>query len=204
MSLGKVGFIGRFKPLHLGAANMLDDLCEQAEEVIIGIGSSNKHNCDNPFTVEESEAMVRRYLGGRHGNYTIVPIPDFGHLPEYKDGSRWKEEVLSKFGPLDHFITGNGYVRRLLQDTYAIIEPSAVVTAHRKVFVSGSIVRYAMASGDPWEHLVPQAVSSYLQENGIVERFRKEFGLQTLAALASYDPIAAYDEKNERQKVERK
>lgn len=50
----KLGAIGRFKPLHLGAAAMLEALCENAEEVVIGIGSSNKYNLRNPFTAEES------------------------------------------------------------------------------------------------------------------------------------------------------
>ncbi|MDO8516897.1 MAG: adenylyltransferase/cytidyltransferase family protein [Nanoarchaeota archaeon] len=62
MKLGKVGLIGRFKPVHNGAALMLETVCEKAESVIIGIGSSNKYNARNPFLPEESEEMVRLVL----------------------------------------------------------------------------------------------------------------------------------------------
>lgn len=57
-TLGAVGFIGRFKPLHNGAALALETLCEQADKVKIGIGSVNKYNLRNPFTAEESQEMI--------------------------------------------------------------------------------------------------------------------------------------------------
>ena len=41
--------------------------------------------------------------------------------------------------------------------------------------------------GEEWKNLVPPAVAAYLQDRGLVERFRREFGLATLALEAPID-----------------
>ena len=41
--------------------------------------------------------------------------------------------------------------------------------------VQGDVIK-AMASGDDWEAMVPDAVVEYLHSRGLVERFRREFG----------------------------
>jgi hypothetical protein len=38
-----------------------------------------------------------------------------------------------------------------------------------------------MARGEDWRALVPPAIAGYLDRNGLVDRFRREFGLATLA-----------------------
>src|SRR3989338_1300218 len=118
--LGRVGLVGRFKPLHNGAKVMLESLCEQAKEVLIGIGSSNKYNARNPFTADESEDMVNAVLKKNYSNYSIMHIPDFGHEKEYSDGKKWAGYVAEHFGALDYFISGNEFVSELMKDKYAI------------------------------------------------------------------------------------
>ena len=91
MKLGRVGVIGRFKPLHNGGALMLDAICENADHVVIGLGSSNKYNLRNPFTGDESAGMIEAYLSPRFSNYELIHVPDFGHIQEFSDGKKWKE-----------------------------------------------------------------------------------------------------------------
>ena len=38
-----------------------------------------------------------------------------------------------------------------------------------------------MARGEDWRQLVPPEVAAWMDEAGLVQRFRREFGLQTLA-----------------------
>ena len=112
----RVGLIGRFKPLHLGGAVMLECVCENAEHVVIGIGSSNKYNVRNPFKAHETKDMINAFLSTRFSNYEIIYVPDSGHIPEFKDGQKWRKYVLEYFGKLDCFISGNDYVRELLKN----------------------------------------------------------------------------------------
>lgn len=177
----RLGCIARFKPLHLGSAAMLDGICSQADEIVIGIGSANKYNARNPWTAEESAEMIKAYLQPRYSHYSLVTVPDFAHIPEYADGQRWRKYVQEQFGSLDGFVTRNEYVKELLKDDYSIIETLAFVPPAKRVPIKGSLVRLEMARFGNWPELVPTEVADYLGKNGLVERFRKEFGLETLA-----------------------
>lgn len=190
MTLGRVGVIGRFKPLHKGAAIMLESICEQAAHVIIGVGSSNKYNARNPFTAEESKDMINLVLASRFSNYEILQVPDFGHIPEYKGGQKWKEYVIEHYGDIDHFVSGNDYVRTLLQDDYHIIHPGDIIPKEKWIWLKASHVRVAMAQYRDWKSFVPEVVAEYLEKNDLVDRFREEFGLQTLASLLESDYLS--------------
>ncbi len=202
--LRNLGFVGRFKPLHNGGLVVLEELCKKADELLIGIGSCNKYNLRNPFTAEESAEMIDLALSQRFSNYRVIQIPDFAQIPEYRDGQKWKQYVLEKFGGLAYFVSSNEFVRALLQDSYKIIHPAELIPKEKLQKIKSTQVRVEMARFGNWKDLVPEKVAKYLEENGIVERFRKEFGLQTLALLSEYDDCnkeSLEDEKNHPQEI---
>ena len=177
----RLGMVARWKPVHLGHAVVLETLVEKGEQVLIGIGSSNRYDLQNPFTAAESAAMIRRVLQGR-GDCTIVEVPDLGH------GPRWRAMVVDLLGPLDLFVTANPYVRELMREVYPVVHPLQLIPPERRIAVDGTGVRKAMARGEGWRDMVPPAVATYLEEEGLVQRFRREWGLQTLA-LDAPQPI---------------
>lgn len=188
-----IGIVGRFKPLHHGGAAMLDGACERAEHVVIAIGSANKYDMRNPFTVDETRGMIDAYLAPRHTNYTITSIDDYGHIPEFSDGGRWREAAKEIYRGCDVILTGNPYVARLLERDFRIVPSSEMVAPRRRVFLSSTMVRQSMAhGGDDWKRLVPEEVASYIEGHGLARRFRKEFGLATLASIPSYDGPEGY------------
>ncbi|MDO8628297.1 MAG: adenylyltransferase/cytidyltransferase family protein [Nanoarchaeota archaeon] len=176
----KLGLIGRFKPPHLGAVRMLEAVCEAAEHVIIGIGSSNKYNLRNPFTPQETRDMIATALPGRT-NYLIVEIPDYAQDPDYADGQRWKQDIIDSYGTLDAFVTGNPYVKQLLENTYTVIHPATLIPKEQHLVLRATEVRLRIAQNNNWETHVPEAVATYIKTKKLDERFRKEFGLATLA-----------------------
>ncbi|EYF01114.1 adenylyltransferase/cytidyltransferase family protein [Chondromyces apiculatus] len=167
--VGRLAMIARWKPVHLGHAAVLESLLERADEVIVGIGSSNRYNARNPFTSGESATMIHLALRG-HAGYRVVEVPDLD------DGPRWRLMVKDMLGPLDLFVTANGYVRSLLLEDYPILHPVHLVHPERRVPLDGSMVRAAMARGDGWRAMVPEAIAQYLDAHGLVERLRAEFG----------------------------
>jgi nicotinamide-nucleotide adenylyltransferase len=173
-SLERIAMIARWKPVHLGHAAVLEALVDRAHRVTIGVGSSNRYDVSNPFTVAETVDMIRLVLAGRQ-NYGIVAVPDLGH------GPRWRALVAELLGPLDLFVTANPYVRDLMSARYAVAHPAWLVPRERHVAVDGTMVRERMARGDDWRALVPAGVADLLDRRGLVERFRREFGAETLA-----------------------
>jgi nicotinamide-nucleotide adenylyltransferase len=172
----RIGMVARWRPVHRGHLPVLQALCDSAETALIGIGSSNRYNLRNPFTLAETEDMLRLALAGRD-NYTLIPVPDLD------DGPRWRLMVLDLFGPLDLFVTDNPYVASLLMDDYRIVRPVGLIPPEAHVPVDGSLVRREMARGDGWRSLVPDFIEAYISTNQLELRFRQEFGLQTLALV---------------------
>lgn len=196
--LGTVGVIGRFKPLHNGGTLMLESICEKADHVKIGIGSCNKYNARSPFTAEESKDMIDAVLAPRFANYSVIYVPDFAQIPEYNDGQKWKEYVLEQYGNLNHFVSGNEYVAGLLREEYDIVHPASLILPENRVRLRATEVRVEMAKNGDWKKLVPEPIAEYLEQNGLVDRFRREFGLEILAKLAYQDykvPESAEQEK---------
>lgn len=179
----KAGVIARFKPLHNGAATMLKYAAKNYDELVVGIGSANKYDLRNPFTIDQTHQMVDAYLQTLDVSYKIVHIDDFGHRKEFADGKRWKHEILSNFLDVDDFITSNPYVAHLLEDTYTIVHPADLIPKYDWVRLRATQVRLAMAENTNWQQLVPPVIAKYIQENNLDYRFRKEFGDETIQTV---------------------
>lgn len=172
-TLERIAMIARWKPVHNGHAAVLEGLVNAAAHVTIGIGSSNRYNLRNPFTADETEAMLRAALTG-HFNYSIM------HIPDLDDGPRWRVMVRDMLGPLDLFVTANAYVRSLLMNDYRVVHPVSFVAEEKRVAMDGTMVRVAMAQGEGYREMVPDNVRELLESRGLVERFRREFGDETM------------------------
>jgi nicotinamide mononucleotide adenylyltransferase len=172
--LDRIGMIARWQPVHRGHAAVLRALCGCARQALIGIGSPNRHNLRNPFTFEETSDMLNLMLVDRT-NYILIPVPDLD------DGPRWRALVIALFGALDLFVTDNSYVASLLAADYRIVRPVVLVPQEARVPINGTLVRQEMARGHGWQDLVPQEIAEYITARGLDARFRREFGLQTLA-----------------------
>lgn len=171
----RVGLVCRWKPVHLGHSALLETLCERAERVVIGLGSPNKRDARNPFSAEESARMIELVLRPRFENFELVLVPDLG------DGPRWARMTRGLLGELDLFVTENAWVRELMTGVYPLAHPAELVPRERHVPIDATMVRAAIARGEDWRGLVPDAVATYLEEEGLVRRFRREFGLRCLA-----------------------
>jgi nicotinamide-nucleotide adenylyltransferase len=176
----RIGMVARWQPVHLGHAAVLRALCRSAGQALIGIGSSNRYDVRNPFTLAERLDMLRLALAGRD-NYRLVPVPDLD------DGPRWRRMVVDLFGPLDLFVSANPYVASLLAGDYRVVRPVTLVAEDERIAVDGAMVRREMARGDGWRALVPTDIDDYITTRRLDERFRREFGLQTLALDASIE-----------------
>lgn len=176
----RIGMVARWRPVHLGHVPVLRGLCDAADHALIGIGSANRYNARNPFTLDETIDMIRLILGKRD-NYTLIPIDDLD------DGPRWRLLILDIFGSLDAFFTANPYVANLMRGDYNVLHPIKLVPKEARVRVDGTMVRRAMARGDTWRSLVPDEVAEYIEAHALDTRFRREFGLETIAMESVLD-----------------
>ncbi len=165
--------LGRWQPVHLGHKAALESLCRMYDRVLIGIGSANIYDYRNPFHQEEVEAMLSLVLKG-YDNYVFVPVLDMD------DDQAWCREMADSFSRADVFYTANPYVTHLLQRQFSIAHPAAVIPEELKTPVSATMVRRGLARGEGWQAHLPGEVTGFILERKLDERFRRDFGLQTL------------------------
>ena len=85
--------VARWRPVHRGHAAVLRALCASGEETLIGIGSANRCNVRNPFTIEDEQRAVDYAMG--------LIARAWGHFGDFQDNMRARQsddkvEALSK------------------------------------------------------------------------------------------------------------
>lgn len=160
-------FIGRFQPFHRGHLYAVKRILEEAEELIIVVGSAQmSHELDNPFTAGERIEMIRRALdaeGIDRGRYMLIPIPD---APAH---TVWVSMVESQTPRFDVVYTNQPLTRRLMLE--AGYEVRGIELYERERYEATEIRRRILA-GEEWRDLVPEEVYRYLIEIDGVGRIR--------------------------------
>jgi nicotinamide-nucleotide adenylyltransferase len=160
-------YVGRFQPFHLGHLSAVKSILQEAEELVIVIGSAQySHNIDNPFTAGERLAMIRKALeeaGVDCSRVWIVPVPDV-HLHML-----WVSALEGYTPRFDIVFSNEPLTRRLF--TEAGYKVKAVRFFSRKVYASTQI-REKMLKGGNWEELVPKSVAKFVEEIDGVNRLR--------------------------------
>lgn len=107
-------FIGRFQPFHKGHLYSLKKCFELADQVIVGIGSSQESETeDNPWDFETRKKMV----GLIDKKVKIVALPD---TPSDEE---WLREVVQRVGKFDVVMSNNDWVLGIMKNAgYAVLK----------------------------------------------------------------------------------
>ncbi|MFH2028164.1 MAG: nicotinamide-nucleotide adenylyltransferase [Nanoarchaeota archaeon] len=156
-------FIGRFQPFHKAHLQDIKLTLKDCERIIIAIGSSQEsHTRQNPFTYEEREEMVENTLKADNiQNYCIIPVPDIN------DDERWVDHVKKIVPEFNVVYTGNEKTERLFKEKD--IKVKKIKLTHG---ISATIIRHKIIKGDDWKDLVPEEISTYIENIKGVNRIR--------------------------------
>lgn len=147
-------FVARFQPLHKGHVYALKQLLKKYN-VIIGIGSINRKDRNNPFSYKERKRMVESVLSKYKGKYKIIGIKD------YADNKKWTREVEKK-ARFDVVVSGNALVKycfgRYGTRDYVIKNPSFL----RPHIYDASRIRKLIRRKLSWERLVPKRIAAMI------------------------------------------
>ncbi len=111
---GTALIIGRFQPFHLGHLYLLYKTLEISDEIVIGIGSSNVLNKENPLTSFQRHLLLERRLaneGIRDKVKNIVHLKDF----QNRDGL-WLKSAELQAGQIDVVVGNNPWVNSIFQN----------------------------------------------------------------------------------------
>ena len=157
-------YVGRFQPFHNGHKAVIDLLCNEVDELIIGIGSAQmSHDIRHPFTAGERVLMIQRVLADAKIPVYIIPLEDI------KRNALWVAHVVSMVPPFDVVYTSNPLVIRLFTEAGFRVESPPM---YQRQELSGTAIRQKMLEGGDWKQYVPEAAAFVIESVGGVERIR--------------------------------
>ncbi|WP_277553494.1 nicotinamide-nucleotide adenylyltransferase [Halobaculum limi] len=158
-------YIGRFQPYHNGHHHMVEEIAEDVDELVLGIGSAgDSHTRRNPFTAGERVMMVTQALSEFDVTTYAVPIEDL------ERNSVWVSHVQSMCPQFDVAYSNNPLVVRLFEEAGVEVRSSPMF---RREVLEGSELRERMIRGDGWRDLVPDEVAETIDEIDGVDRIRQ-------------------------------
>jgi nicotinamide-nucleotide adenylyltransferase len=158
-------YIGRFQPYHEGHHHMVEEIAEQVDELVLGIGSAgDSHTPRNPFTAGERLMMVTKSVAEFDITTYVVPIEDLDR------NSVWVSHVQSMSPAFDVAFSNNPLVIRLFEEAGVEVRQSPMF---RREVLEGAELRERMADGEEWASLVPDPAAAVIEEIGGVDRIQQ-------------------------------
>jgi len=155
----KALIVGRFQPLHKGHLHMIRKAMERYDEIIIIIGSINKHDFNNPLTYEE-RVRIFRACGIKCKIYGV---------PDVYDDKKWVESIFKVAGDFDVVISGSDWVKRCFNGVKPVVDPDFL----KPKLYHGTVIRHRILKGESWEELVPECTLRILKELNFERRVKE-------------------------------
>ncbi|MGZ0747727.1 nicotinamide-nucleotide adenylyltransferase [Haloparvum sp. AD34] len=158
-------YIGRFQPFHNGHLHMVEEIADEVDELVLGIGSAgDSHSTRNPFTAGERVLMVTKSVEDVDLTTYVVPIEDLDR------NSVWVSHVQSMSPGFDVAYSNNPLVIRLFTEAGVEVRQSPMF---RRDVLEGTELRERMIRDRDWESLVPDAVVDVVEEVNGVDRIQR-------------------------------
>jgi nicotinamide-nucleotide adenylyltransferase len=156
--------IGRFQPFHDGHMQVVENIVDEVDELVLGIGSADaSHEPRNPFTAGERIMMLHNALVSLETTTYVVPLDDMDR------NSVWVSHVKSMSPWFEVAYSNNPLVVRLFQEAGVEVRQTQLFDRDR---LKGSEIRGLMREGGDWEQSVPEAVAEVVEEVDGIERIR--------------------------------
>ena len=157
--------IGRFQPFHLGHLDAVLFGLSRAENLSIGIGSSNKSNeRRNPFSAEERTEMIISSIES-----SMIDRLKIFDIPDVDNHEKWTFEIDQIVPKYDVVFSNDEFTKTLFEKRNIDVIP--VVLKDREKF-SGTNIRELIADDKNWQDLVPQGTRKVLDNLNAKERLK--------------------------------
>ena len=146
--------IGRFQPFHKGHKYLIEESLKLADKIIIGIGSANKSNAQNPWSWKARKKVIESFLqheGLEEGVKDIIPLFD------NPDDDVWFQNLLKATVPFDVTIGNNPWNNGIIE-RHGI--PAITIGFKKRHVWEGVQIRHLMEKNEKWEDRVPQYLLS--------------------------------------------
>ena len=164
--------VGRFQPFHNGHLFLIKKALEKAEKIIIGIGSANMSDENNPIDFETRKKVIKAvaYKEKIFGDRLIKIVP----LDDFFDDKKWLKNLEKQVGKFDLAFGNNDWTNNILKKAgYKVLK----VDYYKRDLFEGWRIRKLIKEGKKWQDRVPEYIVSWLHgfiaknNNGTMKQF---------------------------------
>lgn len=140
--------IGRFQPFHKGHLYLVQEALKHVNKLVIGIGSSNIENEENPFDFEERKRMLKKVIEKENFKNIIDIFP----IPDDPSDDVWLENTLNIAGKPDLYIGNDKWTTGIFKNAgYKILK----IPYFKRELYEGKKIRPLIVQNEKWEDRVP-------------------------------------------------
>lgn len=151
--------IGRFQPFHFGHKHLIQKALEVCDTLVIGLGSINKYDKDNPFSIEKRHAMLAQFLEKEEVKNRIEKIID---IPDNPSDEKWFEYIMQQSRKIEVVIGNNEWVNEIFTSRKI---PVITIDYLKRELYEGEKIRILMEEKKHWEDRVPYYIVETIQKN---------------------------------------
>ena len=127
--------IGRFQPFHKGHLYLIKEALKNSDKAIIGIGSANILDKDNPYNLSERLKVLNKILKEEKLEHLIESIVTIDDTPS---DDEWLTLALNKVEGVDLIVGNNDWVNGLFKNSgYKVLR----VPYYKRHIYQGSKIR---------------------------------------------------------------
>ncbi len=158
-------FIGRFQPFHLGHLYAIRHALLQADNVWIGIGSSNRPaEKQNPFSAAERKEMITSSLDDSTLERTSIY-----EIPDLDNHERWAENVKIIVPRFDLVFTNDNLTGHIYSRQGITVIP---IPFKNRDLLTGTEIRRKIIDDIAWEDCVPDGTRNVLLKCNASDRLK--------------------------------
>ncbi len=154
--------IGRFQPFHLGHKYLIQKALDTADKIIIGIGSANVIDENNPYSYELRKKMVEEFIRREGIEDRVVKIFPSNDIP---DDDEWARRTIETARKIDIIISNNDSGVNIFFEKlgYEILR----IPYYKRNLYEGWRIRKLMKEGKNWKNRVPNYLVAQIKSIGI-------------------------------------
>jgi len=152
--------VGRFQPFHKGHLFLIKKALEKAEKIIIGIGSTNVSDENNPIDFETRKKIIKAVAYKENFENRLIKIVP---LDDFFNDKKWLGNVKKQIGDFNLAVGNNDWTNNILEKAgYKVLK----VDYYKRSLYEGWRIRKLIKEGKKWQNRVPAYIVKWL--NGYI------------------------------------
>lgn len=148
--------IGRFQPFHKGHLYLMRKAIETAEKLVIGIGSANIDDENNPLDFETRKKIIKAVIYKEKFGDKVKKIVG---LDDFFDDKKWLNNVKKQAGDFDLVIGNNNWTNNIMEKAGYRVRRFPY---YKRYLYEGWRIRKLISEGKKWQDRIPRYIVKWL------------------------------------------